>query len=506
MLLSLVLLTIQFLLLAAFCYFAFFKYLYGFASLKPAQLPRTAVSGKQCAVVIVAFNERHVIEDTIKACDALTYQSKLIVLADDSNDPSIVQRRIAYAKQRGCQKLTGHKFSERVVSENGEESVQPIEIWESQGFVLIQRPANTGFKAGSLNKVHQYLESRGIKVIYLLDADWHPQNDALERAFEILEANNNLAFVQTKRVAQPNGMNLFQKITSIMEETCYFVDFQGRQSVGHPVLFSGCCALMRLDVIRRVGGFNPGQLTEDLDLSNRLWLAGCKGAYAADIINYGEVPFAYDDFRRQQARWSTGTTAALRNYFLQVLRSSNLRTMEKLSIVRQNSYFFCNFFAILAFLVGIFTVSWVIIGWNSFAVEYYLYIMQICQIPIVILIYMCVMSTLLGPILMIAFHKRRFSDLIYIPLAVWYAASIVSTYLIGNLNGFFHRQTEWFRTPKYCRAGFIQHVTQPIATKILNQIVLGIVALFYFVEGWAFGWIDLFAMLWIPALIIASTE
>ena len=82
--------------------------------------------------------------------------------------------------------------------------------------------------------------------------------------------DERLAFVQTKRVARPGGLNLFQKITAVMEEACYFVDFEGRQNLNHPVLFSGCCALLRLCAIRSVGGFQPGHLTEDLDLSNRL--------------------------------------------------------------------------------------------------------------------------------------------------------------------------------------------------------------------------------------------
>jgi cellulose synthase/poly-beta-1,6-N-acetylglucosamine synthase-like glycosyltransferase len=76
-----------------------------------------------------------------------------------------------------------------------------------------------------------------------------------------------------------------------VEEGCYYIDFEGRQVLGHPTLFSGCCTLFRLDAVARVGWFTAGHLTEDLDLTDRLWLDGWKGVYLEDVINYGEVPF-----------------------------------------------------------------------------------------------------------------------------------------------------------------------------------------------------------------------
>ena len=75
----------------------------------------------------------------------------------------------------------------------GQARQEPIEIWESPDFVLFHRPINAGFKGGSLQKVLQYLRHRDIELMYLLDADWRPQPDALERTLEVLEADDEVA-------------------------------------------------------------------------------------------------------------------------------------------------------------------------------------------------------------------------------------------------------------------------------------------------------------------------
>lgn len=503
---SVLLLLIQAMLLLVFSYFAFFKYLYGFASLRSVQLSRVPASGKRCAVVVVAFNEEYVVEETLNACDALTYSNKLVVLADDSSDPAIIQQRIRYAKQRGCVRLDNHPYREHVRRPGGGSEDQPIEIWESPDFVLLLRPSNTGFKAGSLKRVHEFLTDRDIGFIYPLDADWHPQPDALERAFEILEADDNLAFVQTKRIARPGGMNLFQKINTVLEEACYFVDFQGRQVLQHPILFSGCCALMRLNAIADVGGFQPGELTEDLDLTNRLWLAGWKGAYATEITNTGEVPFTYEHFRRQQERWAAGTSASLRTYTGPILRSRRLTVAGKMSVLRQNSYFFCSLFVALAFVVGVATVGLTLLFWNSYQIEYYLFVVQKLQHLVLVLIYLCVFSTVFGPIIMLTIHKRQHRDLIYLPLSLWCAWSVIHSYVIGSVKGMMRHKQDWYRTPKLRRSGPIAAEHPPTLERMAHILSLVFFLAFYFAEGWAFAWLDLFAMLWVPSMILASTN
>jgi len=501
---SIILLSIQLLLLAVFSFFSFFNYLYGIASLWRPKIDRKLPSGRRIAIVIVSFNEKYILEETIHACEALSYPNKLIVLGDDSTDPQVVENLRSYAKSRGCKKVEGHPFFQEIKSNTGQVRKESIEIWESSDYVLFHRPLNAGFKAGSLKKIHQYLESRNIELMYLLDADWHPQEDALERTLEVLEANEKLAFVQTKRISFPKGMNLFQKYITIVEEGCYHVDFEGRQVLNHPTLFSGCCTLFRLDAIADVGGFTPGHLTEDLDLTDRFWLNGWKGIYLSDVINYGEVPFTYDHYRRQQERWAAGSARALREFLWPLLKNKHFGWFEKLSAIRQNAYFTTTLLTGSAILLGIITVLWLVLYWNTYSVEYYLYILGVIKVPLVGIIYWCILSNFLEPLIMILVKKRCYGHLLHFPMMIWYAWSVLPTYIIGNVKGLIGIELDWFRTPKFLRNKAMQFDSVPISIRILNLTACVALLVFYFSEGWFFGWFDEFVLLLVPAFLIAS--
>ena len=497
---------IQLACLSVFFSFAFFNYLYAFASLRKSYIPRTPHSGEEVAVVIVAYNEKFVLERTLRGCEKLTYPNRFTVLADDSTDPEIIDQIRQFAITRGCKQLLNHSFTQEITTKSGDVRLEPIEIWESKDFVLFHRPSKNGFKAGSLQKLQAYLEHRHTKYMYLLDADWKPQVDALERTLEVLEAREDIAFVQTKRVAYPYGMNVFQKYIALSEEGCYYVDFEGRQVLGHPALFSGCCTMLRLSAIEQVGGFMPGHLTEDIDLTNRFWLAGWKGVYLGNVVNHGEVPFSHDHFRRQQERWCAGTARVLREYFWAILKSNKLTVGGKFSALRQNAYYATPLLIGAVIIFGMATVWWLAAGWNSYPVEYYLYLLSFVKFPFVIVICICFLSNLIQPFVMIVFKRRSYRDLVHFPMMLWYGWSVMLTYIMANLKGLFGTKLDWFRTPKFLRNQVGPLSGGSISVRIVNLSVCAAFMAFYFIEGWVFGWFDTWGLLLVPAFLIASRK
>ena len=498
--------SIQLICLSVFVVFAFFNYLYAFASLRKSSIPRTKHSGDEVAVVIVAYNEKFVLERTIKGCEQLTYPNRFTVLADDSTDPEIIKQIRQFAIERGCQQLLNHSFTQEIYSDYGEVRCEPIEIWESKDFVLFHRPSKDGFKAGSLQKLHEYLEHRRTKYMYLLDADWKPQADTLERTLEVLEAQDDVAFVQTKRVAFPYGMNVFQKYIALSEEGCYYVDFEGRQVLNHPALFSGCCTLLRLSSVAQVGGFTPGHLTEDIDLTNRFWMAGLKGIYLGDVVNYGEVPFELDHFRRQQERWCAGTARVLREFFWPIIKSNKMSVSAKCSALRQNAYYATPVLTGAVIIFGMATVWWLAVGWNSYEVEYYLYLLSFVKLPFILAIILCLLSNLIEPFVMIVFKRRSYRDLFHFPMMLWYGWSVMLTYILANLKGFFRTNLDWFRTPKFLRGQVGPISGSSAAVRLVNLSVCTTFIAFYFTEGWIFGWFDMWGLLLVPAFLIASMK
>lgn len=455
--------------------------------------------------MVVAFNEQHVLKDTILACDRLSYSNRVTILADDSTDPEIVEDLRQFARSRGCIKVEHHPFVQEYL-EGDVPREEAIEIWESEDFILFHRPSNIGFKGGSLKKIQQYLDSKNIELMYLLDSDWHPQVDALEKTLGTLEADPQAAFVQTRRISSPIGMNAFQKYVSLVEEGCYYVDFEGRQALGHPILFSGCCTLFRMDAIAQVGGFTLGHLTEDLDLTDRLWLSGWKGIYLGDVVNYGEVPFTYEHFRKQQERWAAGSARAFKENIGAIIKSRKLNVVEKMAAVRQNAYFITTLLTGVALLLGIITVLWLAWGWNSYAVEYYLYLLGFVKAPLLLLIYFSILSNFVEPLIMIFCKKRAYREVCHIPMMVWYAWSILPTYIKGNVIGLAGIKLDWFRTPKYVRGSVPGLSSGSDKVKLMNLVFCAVVLMFYFFQGFNFGWFDEFSLLLVPAFLIASIE
>ena len=479
-------------LIASFCFFSFFNYLYAVSSCFKRRIARCSGPEPKIAVVICAFNEHYVLDATIEACNRLTYNKKTIVLADDSSDQDLVANLRRFAKDQGCCMLSDSRTN----------AIIQGEVWESQAFVLIHRDKNVGFKGGSLSQVCPYLEQRGFEFIYLLDADWQPQPDTLERTLEVMCANPEAAFVQTMRITLPEGMTRFQRYVALNEEGGYYVDFPGRQTLGHPVLFTGCCTLLRLKAVREVGGFRPGHLTEDLDLSNRFWLAGWKGIYLSDIKNYGEVPFSYDHFRRQQERWASGTARSLREYTWPILTSKHLSLAAKLSVLRQNYYYTTAVLTMLAILLGIGTLAWLKLTAGSYKAEVFLYFMQKYRVLITTLISFCILSTWIQPLLLV-YRTRRYADLAHLPMTIWYGWSLILPYFWGNIRGFRRAAGIWFRTPKLKRGATMSFGKSPVGIRAQYIALIVVFLLMFLVEGDLMLHFNPFALLIVPALIIA---
>ncbi|MFI7601702.1 glycosyltransferase family 2 protein [Actinoplanes sp. NPDC049681] len=485
MVLTAVLHAVSVLLLLYFGCFAAYNYAYSAAALFPSRIPTVVPRpAAKVAVVVVSFNEREVLADTVAACERLSYPGKTIIVGDDSKDPETIDLLRKLAAERGCLPVAWG---------------DGVEIWESEGFVVFHRADNVGFKAGNLKALEGYLRHRGFDYMYLLDADWRPQADAIERCLEVIEADDRVAYVQTKRLYHHGPADHFQRCLAINEEACYVVDLAGRQRLGHMVLFSGCCALFDLPSLYAVGGFRAGHLTEDIDLSNRFYLAGYRGVYLESVANVGEVPPNYRAFRRQQERWAIGSARTFAEYLIPVLRSDlDLRT--KLSLLRQNAYYTAalgiEVSALWCVVVALCTAFGGARGWADSVMA-----------PMMVL-------TLFGsvlPLIVAAVRKRTWADLLYIPAACWIALSVVHTYAVANVKGFRRRAHTWFVTPKtnrrrgHVRVGGARRIRVVSMTTLL--CLTGAYAAACQAEPGSVTarvLIGAYAALWIPSMLIAA--
>jgi 1,2-diacylglycerol 3-beta-glucosyltransferase len=89
---------------------------------------------------------------------------------------------------------------------------------------------------------------------------------------------------------------------------------RARQAVGAFVCLAGNGLIVKREALEAVGGWNEEALTEDIDLSVRLSLAGweIRYCYEAQILEEGVV--ALRDLIRQRERWFEGALNCLGDY------------------------------------------------------------------------------------------------------------------------------------------------------------------------------------------------
>ena len=96
---------------------------------------------------------------------------------------------------------------------------------------------------------------------------------------------------------------------------------QGRLATGGVAELRGNGQLLRRDVIEACGGFNEETVTDDLDLSFRLLIAGIPVGILWDPPIQEEAVETWSALWRQRQRWAEGGLQRFLDYWLQLLSS-----------------------------------------------------------------------------------------------------------------------------------------------------------------------------------------
>lgn len=166
---------------------------------------------------------------------------------------------------------------------------------------VVRRGSNKGFKAGNLNNM--LLHSSG-DIIVVFDSDFVAQPDFLRRIVTPFH-DKGVACVQAKW----SYVNMSQSPTSKFASTVLMVyhNILARlnQRAGVALLF-GSGEAVRKNVLQKLGGWQEGSVTEDVEFSVRALSSGYKTVYVHDLCVGGEVPYNAHSLRTQQRRWAYG--------------------------------------------------------------------------------------------------------------------------------------------------------------------------------------------------------
>ncbi len=271
-------------------------------------------------VMLPVYNERHVIERLIRACLNFNYPNFEVVILDDSTDP---------------------------------QTIALINRWRGHPRVkIVRRRGRDGYKAGALNNGLRYIDPRS-EFIAVFDADNVPPRNAL---WMLLDGfiDPGVGAVQGCVAHRLNAESIG---TAMATDALLLVHYRSimpaRDSVDGLVTIMGSAFMIKRRVLEEIGGFPQDSITEDWNLTLRIYMAGYKVRYLDDLIVEAEGPVTIWDFLRQQMRWAEGTTRDTRKNILRVLRSRRMTLRQKLDFLGQGFYGIYMIMAAVSFVAGL---------------------------------------------------------------------------------------------------------------------------------------------------------
>jgi 1,2-diacylglycerol 3-beta-glucosyltransferase len=215
------------------------------------------------------------------------------------------------------------------VIDDGSEDRTPQRLAELQSLhpqlkVLRRSRDAGGGKSGALNLVLQQLQGRWLLV---LDADADLQPDLLERLIPYAESGG-WAAMQLRKAEVNAETNWLTRAQGMEMAFDAFIQ-EGRLARGGVAELRGNGQLLRRDAVQTAGGFNEATITDDLDLSFRLLLAGLPVGVLWDPPVCEEAVLTLPALWRQRQRWAEGGLQRFLDYGDQLVSGGRLNGAQK---------------------------------------------------------------------------------------------------------------------------------------------------------------------------------
>jgi cellulose synthase/poly-beta-1,6-N-acetylglucosamine synthase-like glycosyltransferase len=241
-----------------------------------------------CSILIPAHNEEKVIAATVESMLRLEYPAeklKIIVVNDGSTDRTgeIVLR---YAR-------------------------------EDTRVMLFNVPKGQGGK-GKSRALNLGLEEVASDIVAIYDADNTPDKHALRYLVTQLVQHKELGAVLGKFRTVNKNKNILTKFINI--ETLSFQSMlqAGRWQMHNIATLPGTNFVMWTWLIRELEGWDEQALTEDSELSIRIYQHGYKIKFIPYAITYEQEPQEWKVWVKQRMRWVRGNNYVMSKFFKQL--------------------------------------------------------------------------------------------------------------------------------------------------------------------------------------------
>ncbi len=181
-----------------------------------------------------------------------------------------------------------------------------VERFKKEGHLIsvIRRTDRTGFKAGALQNGLMHTDA---EFVAIFDADFVPPVDFLKKAMAFFVGKPQLGLVQGRWTHLNKGSSLITRGQALGIDGHFMIEQAARSWNNLFMNFNGTAGVFRRKAIETSGGWQHDTLTEDMDLSYRMQLAGWKTEYVPDLAVPAEIPEDINAFKNQQFRWAKGS-------------------------------------------------------------------------------------------------------------------------------------------------------------------------------------------------------
>lgn len=304
------------------------------------------------SIHLAIYNEKKVIERLISACCSQQWSNYEIVIADDSTDETTELIKGYIRENYGELGVTKEEDGTEIIKAMPKTLNQP-------SFTLIHRSSRKGFKGAALAKALENSNPHA-EFVVIFDSDFVPYPDTLSQFIKSFqETCGGLDKVATSKIAAVQGyqwhvLNKSQNWVTRGVRTeysgSYVIERAGIGIYGGLNMIAGSVFCIRADVLRH---FLWGtSITEDLELTLKLYEAGFKVVFTPYIQAPAEAVSTVKRLIRQRMRWAEGHTFNVRLMWKRLLVSRALSTREKFEFLYLAPYYLQAAF----FLVG--SLAW----------------------------------------------------------------------------------------------------------------------------------------------------
>lgn len=178
------------------------------------------------------------------------------------------------------------------------------------GIRYVTRTDNVGAKAGNLNNGLVVSASQtNAPIILVLDADFAPRHDILNRTVGLLD-DPTVAIIQTPQFYfNPDAVqhNLMAESSWVDDQRFFFDCFQPAKDAWGCSFCVGTSFVVRRDRLEEIQGFPTGAVTEDLNLTYTLLAKGYRTWWLNEPLSRGLAAEGIAEYLTQRARWCLGT-------------------------------------------------------------------------------------------------------------------------------------------------------------------------------------------------------